>query len=181
MLEAFNNLREDFQKSKQVEVYQISSSASKPNPSLSKDLDPSKTSAVESMDVEYGPELAARLDSYDSRVDEASGHPVSSVEEPLRVASTRPKMSYSHKHYDVVPRSAWDHYSDPSDDPQPASSRPKKHSDKSKHKSSPDSYPHLQRGIRPLNVGIGLLSLPGSSTLIRTNPNMTLTLLISGR
>ena len=52
------------------------------------------------------------------------------------MASTRPKKSsYSHKQYDVVPSSASDHYSDPSDDLQPASSRPKKHSDKSKHKS----------------------------------------------
>ena len=94
MLEAFNSLREDFQKSlqksKQVEVDQSSSSASKPNPSHSKNLDPSKSSAVESMDV--GPELPPRLDSYDSRVDDASGHPLSSVEEPSRVASTKPKV-----------------------------------------------------------------------------------------
>ena len=34
-----------------------------------------------------------------------------------------------------MPSSASDHYSYPSDDPQPTSSRPKKHSDKSKHKS----------------------------------------------
>ena len=59
-----------------------------------------------------------------------------SVEEPSRVASTKPKKSsHSHKHYDVVPSSASDHYSDPSDDLQLVSSRPKKHSDKSKHKS----------------------------------------------
>ena len=140
MLEAFNSLHEDFQKSlqksKQGEVDRTSTSASKQNPSHPKDLAPSKTSAVEAMDVEYGPELPPRLDPYDSRVDDASGHPVSSVEEPSRVALTRPKKSsYSHKQYDVVPSSASDHYSDPSDDPQPASSRPKKHSDKSKHKS----------------------------------------------
>ena len=137
MLEAFNSLREDFQKSlqksKQVEVDQTSSSASKQNPSHSKDLDPSKTSAVESMD---GPELPLCLDPYDSRIDDASGHPLSSFEEPSRVASTNPKKSsHSHKHFDVVPSSASDHYSDPSDDLQPVSSRPKKHSDKSKHKS----------------------------------------------
>ena len=70
ILEAFNNLREDFQKSlqksKQVEVDQTSSSASKQKPSYSKDPDPSKMSAVESMDVDYGPELPPRLDSYDS-------------------------------------------------------------------------------------------------------------------
>ena len=81
MLEAFNSLREDFQKSlqksKQVEVDQTSSSASKPKLSHSKNLDPSNTSAVESMDVDYGPDLPPHLDSYDSRVDDASGHPLS--------------------------------------------------------------------------------------------------------
>ena len=140
MLEAFNSLREDFQKSlqksKQVEVDQTSFSASKPKPSHSKNLDPSNTSAAESMDVDYDPDLTPRLDSYDSHIDDASGHPLSAVEEPLRVASTKPKKSFhSHKHYDVVPSSASDHYSDPSDDLQPVSSRPKKHSDKSRHKS----------------------------------------------
>ena len=164
MLEAFNNLREDFQKSlqksKQVEVDQTSSSASKPKQSHSKDLDPSKTSAVESMDVDYGPDLPPRLDSYDSRVDDASGHPLSSVKEPLRVASTIPKKSsHSCKHYDVVPSSALDHYSDPSDDLQPVSIRPKKHSDKSKHKSrsrflpsssGEDQFPeHRHRSPKP--------------------------------
>ena len=178
MLEVFNSLCEDFQKSlqksKQVEVDQTSSSASKPNPSHSKDLDPSKTSAVESMDVDYGPELPPGLDSYDSRVDDASGHPPSSVEEPSRVASTRPKKpSYSHKQYDVVPSSASEHYSDPSDDLQPASSRPKKHSDKSKQ--------DLQERISPLNIDIGLLSPVGSLTLIKSILNMTLTLLIIGK
>ena len=75
MLEAMQSLHEDFQKSKQVEGDQTSASASKPGPSQPKNLDPSKTSA----------------DSYDSRVDDASGHPVSSAEEPTRVASTKPK------------------------------------------------------------------------------------------
>ena len=63
MLEAFNSLREDFQKSlqQQGEVDQTSSSAQKPNAS-SKDLDkPSKSSnAIESMEVEYGPDLPPR-------------------------------------------------------------------------------------------------------------------------
>ena len=85
ILEAMQNLCDDFQKSlqksKQVEVDQTSASTSKQNPSHS-NLDPSKTSAVELMDVEYGPALPPRLDSYDSRVDDASGHPLSSVEEP---------------------------------------------------------------------------------------------------
>ena len=118
MLEAFNSLREDFQKSLQksklVEVDQTSSAS---KPSHSKNLDPSNTSAVESMDVNCGPDLPPRLDSYDSRVDDASGHPLSAVEEPSRVASTKPqKSSHAHKHYDEVPSSAPDHYSDPSDD-----------------------------------------------------------------
>ena len=63
MLEAFNNLCEDFQKSlhKQREVDQTSS-ASKTN-APSKDLDkPSKSSsAIESMELEYGPDLPPRL------------------------------------------------------------------------------------------------------------------------
>ena len=143
MLEAFNSLHEDFQKSlqksKQGEVDQTSS-AHKPNPSSSsKNLDkPSKSSgsAVESMEVEYGPDLPPRLDPYDSRVEDASGHVCSSTAEPSRVASTRPKQSsHTSRHYDVDPSSASDHYSDYSNDPQPAPSRPKKHSDKSKHKS----------------------------------------------
>ena len=140
ILEAFNSLREDFQKSLQsklAEVDQTSSSASKPNPSHSKEkhLDPWKTSAVKSMDVDYGSELPPRLDSYTSCVEDASGLPLSSVEEPARVASSRPKQhAFSHKQYDIVPSSASDHYFDPSDDPPPASSRAKKHSDKSKHK-----------------------------------------------
>ena len=191
MLEAFNNLREDFQKSlqksKQGEVDQTSS-AHKPNPSSSKNLDnPSKASgsAVESMEVEYGPDLPPRLDPYDSRVEDASGQVRSSAEEPSRVASTRPKQSsHASKHYDVDLSSASDHYSDYSNDPQPAPSRPKKHSESLislNTNRGPDSYPHLQRRISPLNVGIGPLSLLGSHILIRTILNMTQTLLITGK
>ena len=135
MLEAFNNLREDFQKSlqKQGEVDQTSSSASKTN-APSKDLaKPSKSSAIESMEVEYGPELPPRLASYSSRLEDDSGQVRSSAEEPSKVASTKPKQSAHSSRYHVVdPSSASDHYSV---DPQPAPSRPKKHSDKSKHKS----------------------------------------------
>ena len=63
MLEAMKSLREDFQKSiqkssSQVEVDQISASASKPGPSNTVHLDPSPprprptTHSVESMEVE---------------------------------------------------------------------------------------------------------------------------------
>ena len=70
-----------------------------------------------------------------SRVDDASGQHLSSVEEPSRLSSTKPKKpSHSLKQYDVVPSSASDHYSDQSDDPRPVPSRAKKHTDKSKHK-----------------------------------------------
>ena len=95
MLEAFNNLREDFQKSlqKQGEVDQTSS-ASKTN-APSKDLaKPSQSSsALESMEVEYGPELPPRLDSYSSRLEDDSVQVRSSGEEPSKVASTKPKKS----------------------------------------------------------------------------------------
>ena len=88
------------------------------------------------MDVDYGPALPPRLDSHSSRVDDASGQHLSSVEEPSRLSSTKPKKpSHSLKQYDVVPSSASDHYSNQSDDPRPVPSRAKKHTDKSKHKS----------------------------------------------
>ena len=113
---------------------QTSSSASKTN-APSKDLaKPSQSSsALESMEVEYGPELPPRLDSYSSRLEDDSGQVCSSGEEPSKVASTKPKKSTHSSRYHVVdPSSASDHYSDYSVDPQPAPSRPKK---QSKHKS----------------------------------------------
>ena len=140
ILEPMKSLREDFQKSlhktsSQVEVDQTSASASKPGPSNTR-LDPPRCNPVESMDVDYGPALPPRLDSHSSRVDDASGQHLSSVEEPSRLSSTKPKKpSHSLKQYDVVPSSASDHYSDQSDDPWPVPSRAKKHTDKSKHKS----------------------------------------------
>ena len=137
ILEAFNNLHEDFQKSlqKQREVDQTSSSKTNaPSKDLAK---PSKSSsAIESMEVEYGPDLPPRLDSYSSHLKDDSGQLRSSAEEPSKVASTKPKQSAHSSRYHVVdPSSASYHYSGYSVDPQPAPSRPKKHSDKSKHKS----------------------------------------------
>ena len=137
ILEAMKSLREDFQKSlsktsSQVEVDQISASASKPGPSNTR-LDPPSTSTVESMDIDYGPALPPGLDSH-TRIDDASGI----NEEPLRLPSAQPKKSsHSFKQYDVAPSSALDHYSDHSDEPRPAPSRAraKTHTDKSKHKS----------------------------------------------
>ena len=116
MLEAFNSLREDFQKSlqKQGEVDQTSSSASKMN-APSKDLaKPSQSSsAIESMEVEYGPDLPPRLDSYSSCLEDDWGQVRSSAEESSKVASTKPKQSAHSSRYHVVdPSSASDHYSD---------------------------------------------------------------------
>ena len=184
MLEAFNNLREDFQKSlqKQGEVDQTSS-ASKTN-APSKDLaKPSKSSsAIESIEVEYGPELLPRLASYSSRLKDDSGQVRSSAEEPSKVASTKPKQSAHSSRYHVVdPSSASDHYSDYSVDPQPALVGPKSTLINLNTSRGPDFYPHLQRRISPLNIGIGPLSPLGSLTLIRTTSNMTLTLLITGK
>ena len=137
ILEAMKSLREDFQKSLhktslQVEVDQTSASASKPGPSNTH-LDPPSSNPVESMDVDYGPALPPSLDSHSSRVDDASGQHLSSVEEPSRLSSAKPKKpSHSLKQYDVVLSSASDHYSYQSDDPQPVPSRAKKHTDKIK-------------------------------------------------
>ena len=117
-----------------MEVDQTSASASKPGPSNTR-LDPPSTNPVESMDIDCGPALLPHLDSH-SRVDDASGHNVSSVEEPWRLPSAQPKKSsHSFKQYVVAPSSAWDHYSDHSNEPRPAPSRAKKRTDKSKHKS----------------------------------------------
>ena len=72
-LEAFNNFREDFQKSlqKQREVDQ-------------------------SLEVEFAPELQiSHLDSYSSRLVDDAGQGRSSAEDPSKVASTSPKQ-YSH-------------------------------------------------------------------------------------
>ena len=140
MLEAFNNLCEDFQKSLQKprEVDQTSSSSATKTNAPSKDLDkPSKaSSAIESMEVEYGPDLPPRLDPYSSRLEDDSGQLRSSAKDPSKVTSTKPKQaSHSSRYHVVDPSSASDHYSDYSIDPQPAPSRTKKHSDKSKHKS----------------------------------------------
>ena len=130
MLEAFNNLREDFQKSLQKprEMDQTSSSSATKTNAPSKDL--------ESMEVEYGPDLPPRLDSYSSRLEDDLGQLRSSAEDPSQVASTKPKQAaHSSRHHVVDPSSASDLYLDYSINPQLAPSRPKKHSDKSKHKS----------------------------------------------
>ena len=56
-------------------------------------------------------------------------------DEPSKVASARPKKhSHSHKRHDTEPKPASDQYSGQSEEPWVASSRSKKHADKSKYK-----------------------------------------------
>ena len=184
MLEAFNSLREDFQKSlqKQGEVDQTSSSASKTN-APSKDIaKPSQSSsALESMEVEYGPDLPPRLDSYSSRLEDDSAKVHSSAEEPSKVASTKPKQpTHSSKYQVVDPSSASDHYSDYSFDPQPAP-RPKKHSDKSKHKSRARFLPSSSEEDQSPERRHRSPKPSGKSFTDQDHPNMTLTLLITGK
>ena len=133
MLEAFQSLRDKLTYKKQVEVDQTS--ASKPGTSqavVNLDLPPPRqprtTSNVEQMEVDYNPALPPHL-----RADHhlAWDQPSSPTEEPSKKASVRPK---THSRHEVEPRSASDQFNDESDEPQIASSKSKKHADKSKHK-----------------------------------------------
>ena len=126
ILEAFNNFREDFQKSlqKQWEVDQTSSSAHKTN-APSKDLDKPSNPVVLSSHWRWSSPLKF-LDSYSSLLVDDSGQVRSSAKDPSKVASTKPKQaSHSSRYHVVDPSSALDHYSDYSIDPQPAPGRPK--------------------------------------------------------
>ena len=184
MLQAFNSLREDFQKSlqKQGEVDQTSSSASKTN-APSKDIaKPSQSSsALESMEVEYGPDLPPRLDSYSSRLEDDSAQVCSSARNPRRWP--RPNKNNLHT---LLGIRSWIRAL-----PQTTTQTtlltlsrplgPKSTLINQNTSRGPDFYHHLQRRISPLNIGIGPLSPMESLTLIRTTPNMTLTLLITGK
>ena len=135
MLEAFQSLREELATQKKVEV-ESSLPASKPGSSSHNaaplDLPPPRSSTKvqsEAMDVDYGPALPPRLvlnqDTSEQYVAPSEVHPE--------------EVSYSHKKQShrqpVDPSSASDQLHEDSDQPRIPSSRPKKHSDKSKHKS----------------------------------------------
>ena len=84
------------------------------------------------MEVDYGPTLPPQLGA-DHHM--TSDQLYSPTEEPSKKASVRPKKHFQpHRKHDVDPRSASDQYNDESDKPQIASSKSKKHADKSKHK-----------------------------------------------
>ena len=135
MLEAFQSLREELAVKQKVET-QSSTLASKPGLSSTSaaplDLPHPRSGTnvpSEDMDVDYGPTLPPRLvstqPSSDQYVAPSEGHPE--------------EVSYSHKKQShkqpVDPSSASDQLNEDSDEPRIPSSRSKKHSDKSKHKS----------------------------------------------
>ena len=135
MLEAFQSLREELASKKTTEV-ESSFPASKPGTSsdnaVNLDLPPPRSSTnmhTEAMDVDYGPALPPRLVLNQDTSDQ---YVAPSVVPPKEV-------SYSHKKHShrqpVDPRSASDQLDEDSDEPRILSSRSKKHSDKSKHKS----------------------------------------------
>ena len=122
-------------------VNQTSASASKPaTSSQAVNLDPPHprprptSQSAEAMEVDYGPALPARLCA-DHSHDNASEQPSSLSDEPSKVTSAIPKKhSHTHKKHDTDPRSTSDQYSGQSEEPRVASSRLKKHADRSKHK-----------------------------------------------
>ena len=93
---------------------------------------PRTISNVEQMEVDYGPTHPTNLGA-DHHI--VSDQPSSPTKEPSKKALVRlKKLSHSHRKHDVEPRSALDQYNDESDEPRIASSKSKKHADKSKHK-----------------------------------------------
>ena len=135
MLEAFQSLREELTTKKKPEV-ESSFPASKPGTSSDSaahlDLPPPRSSTniqTEAMDVDYGPALPPHLVLNQDTSDQY-----------VAPSEVLPKeVSYSHKKHThrqpVDPGSASDQLNQDSDEPWIPSSRPKKHSDKSKHKS----------------------------------------------
>ena len=140
MLEAFQSLREELTTKKQTEMDQTSVSASKPGTSSSAvvnlDLPPRRprtTLQTKDMDVDYGPALPPRLGSDPHN---ASNQNANASEEPSKKVSDKPKKHrHSHSRREVEPRSASDQFNDESDEPRIPSTKPKKHADKSRHKT----------------------------------------------
>ena len=136
MLEAFQYLRDELTSKKQVEVDQTSTykpgtSQGAVNLDLPSPRQPRANSNVEQMEVDYSPALPPHLHA-DYHL--ASDQPSGPTEEPSKKASVRPKNTHSHSRHNVESRSASDQYNDESDEHRIASSKSKKHADKSKHK-----------------------------------------------
>ena len=138
MLESFQSLREELTTKKKTEVESLFP-ASKPgtssNNAVNLDLPPPRSSTctnihTEAMDVDYGPALPPLLVLNQQ---DTSDQYVAPSEVPPK------EVSYSHKKHShrqpVDPGSASDQLNEDSEEPRIPSSRSKKHSDKSKHKS----------------------------------------------
>ena len=140
MLEAFQSLREELTAKKQTEVDQTSVSASKPGTSsrtaVNLDLPPPRhrtNMQTEDMDVDYGPALPPYLgpDPHDT-----SDQHVATSELPSKKVSDKPKKhGHSRSRHEIESRSSSEQSNEESDEPRIPSTKPKKHSDKSKHKS----------------------------------------------
>ena len=135
MLEAFQSLREELTIKKPSEVEPLSH-ASKAGPSSNiaahLDLPPPRSSAnaqSEAMDVDVGPALPPRLVLNQTTSDQ---YVAPSEAIPKDYSYSHKKQSHRHT---VAPSSASDQLDEDSDEPWIHSTRPKKQSDKSKHKS----------------------------------------------
>ena len=136
MLEAFQSLQKKLTTKKKAKVessFHVSKPGTSSGNAVNLDLPPPRSSTnvpTEAMDVDYGPALPPRLVL--NQQDTSDQYAVPSEVPPKEV-------SYSHKKHShrqpVDPGSAWDQLNEDSNEPRIPSSRPKKHSDKSKHKS----------------------------------------------
>ena len=135
MLEAFQSLREELAIKKPSEV-EPSSHASKAGPSSNiaahLDLPPPRSSTnaqSEAMDVDVGPALPPRL-----VLNQTTSDQYVAPSEAIPKDSSYSHRKQSHRQT-VAPSSASDQLDEDSDEPRIHPTRPKKHSDKSKHKS----------------------------------------------
>ena len=124
---------------KQTEVDQTLFLASKPGTSstaVNLDLPPPRPRTnIQTEDMDYGPALPSHLvlDQHDT-----SDQYVATSELPPKKVSDKPrKHSHSHSRHEIESRSASDQSNEESDEPRIPSTKPKKHYDKSKHKSRP--------------------------------------------
>ena len=134
MLEAFQSLRNELTIKKKAEAessFPTSNPCTSSNTAANLDLPPPRSSTnihTEAMDVDVGPALPPRLVLNPDTSDQY-----------VAPSEVRPKeVSYSQKQsyrQTVDPGSASDQVHEDSDEPRIPSTRPKKHSDKSKHKS----------------------------------------------
>ena len=135
MLEAFQSLREELTTKKKSEVessFPASKRGTSSNNTAHLDLPPPRSSTniqTEAMDVDVGPALPPRLVLNQDTSDQ---YVAPSEVIPKEVSYTHKKQSHRQT---VDPSSASYQLNEDSNEPRIHSSRPKKHSDKSKHKS----------------------------------------------